>query len=62
MGVDFIEFPKLGIKLNLSPVAFSIPGTNIEVRWYGIIISAAILVALTLALKQSKNLILKKTM
>lgn len=60
MGVDFIEFPKLGIKLNLSPVAFSIPGTNIEVRWYGIIISAAILVALTLALKQSKKFDIKE--
>ena len=25
MGVDFIEFPKLGIRLNISPIAFPYP-------------------------------------
>ncbi|NMA66163.1 MAG: prolipoprotein diacylglyceryl transferase [Clostridiaceae bacterium] len=60
MGVDFIEFPKLGIRLNISPVAFSIPGFNIEVRWYGIIIATAIMVALMLALKQSKKFDIKE--
>lgn len=53
MGVDFIEFPKLGIRLNISPVAFSIGAIN--VHWYGIIIALAIMVALTLATRQSKK-------
>jgi len=60
MGVEFIEFPKLGIKLNISPVAFTIPGTNIEVRWYGIIIASAIMIALLLALRQSKKFGIKE--
>ena len=53
MGVNFIEFPNLGIRLNISPIAFSIG--NITVHWYGIIIAAAIMIALALASKQSKK-------
>ena len=53
MGVYFIEFPKLGIHLNISPVAFSIG--SISVYWYGIIIAGAIMIALSLALKETKK-------
>ncbi|NLU53745.1 MAG: prolipoprotein diacylglyceryl transferase [Clostridiaceae bacterium] len=53
MGVYFIEFPKLGIRLNIGPVAFQIG--QIKVHWYGIIIACAIMVALTLAMRQSKK-------
>lgn len=53
MGAYFIEFPHLGIHLNISPVAFSIG--PLSVRWYGIIIAAAIMVALTLCMKDTKK-------
>lgn len=57
MGVDFIEFPKLGIRLNVSPEAFELgPFLGIgpiSVHWYGIIIATAILVSLILATKQA---------
>lgn len=58
MGVNYIEFPGLGIKLNIDPVAFTL-GT-LRVHWYGIIIAVAILVALTLALKESKKFSIKE--
>lgn len=58
MGADFIEFPKLGIHLDVSPVAF--PIGNIEVRWYGIVIALGIMIALTLALRQSKHFNIKE--
>lgn len=58
MGVDFIEFPKLGIHLNISPVAFQIG--PITVHWYGIIIATAIMVALTLAMRQTKKFGIKE--
>ena len=49
--MHFIEFPNLGIHLNVDPVAFTLgPFT---VRWYGIVISLAIFSALLLALRQS---------
>jgi phosphatidylglycerol:prolipoprotein diacylglycerol transferase len=51
--MDYIEFPKLGIHLKISPDAFRIG--NIQVRWYGIIIAFAIMIALFLATKQSKK-------
>ena len=54
----FIEFPKLGIHLDVNPIAFSL-GT-INVRWYGIIIASAIMIALTLAMKQSKRFGIKE--
>lgn len=53
MGVDFIEFPKLGIRLEVSPIAFELG--PISVHWYGIIIAVAILVALLLATKQAEK-------
>ena len=59
MGVDFIEFPKLGIRLNVSPEAFELgPFLGIgpiSVHWYGIIIATAILVSLILATKQAEK-------
>lgn len=60
----FIEFPKLGIHLNISPIAFEIPQIGnfgpVSVHWYGIIIAAAILIALTLCLKQTKKFGIKE--
>jgi len=60
MGVqDFIEFPKLGIRLEVSPIAFKIPeflGIGpIYVHWYGIIIASAIIICLILATKQAEK-------
>lgn len=57
MGANFIEFPKLGIKLFIEPVAFQLG--NLTVRWYGIIIAAAIMLALSLALRQAKRFRIK---
>ena len=49
--MHFIEFPNLGIHLNIDPIAFTLgPFT---VRWYGIVISLAIFTALLLSLRQS---------
>lgn len=50
---EYIEFPKLGIKINVDPVAFTVG--PFKVRWYGILIALAILVALSLALRQTKK-------
>lgn len=59
MGVEFIEFPKLGIRLEVSPEAFELPeflGIGpISVHWYGIIIAVAILLSLILATKQAQK-------
>lgn len=59
MGVHFIEFPKLGIRLEVGPIAFEIPeflGIGpIRVHWYGIIIATAILIGLLLATKQAER-------
>ncbi|MGI6085122.1 MAG: prolipoprotein diacylglyceryl transferase [Acetivibrionales bacterium] len=54
--MHYIEFPKLGIHLNISPEAIpNLFRTGISIHWYGIIIAAAIMVALTLAMRQSKK-------
>lgn len=60
--MEFIEFPKLGIHLNINPVAFSIPlgDRALTVHWYGIIIATAIMVALTLATRQTKKFGIKE--
>ncbi len=54
---DWIGFPGLGIeKMNINPVLIpNLFGLGINVHWYGIIIAAAIMVALTLGMKQSKK-------
>ena len=55
--MNYIEFPKLGIHLDINPNAVSnLFGTNISIHWYGIIIAVAIMVALWLAMRQSKSL------
>lgn len=53
--IDFeeVQFPGLGIKFNISPVAFRIG--NFEVYWYGILIAAALVICIALALKQAKK-------
>lgn len=59
MGVDFIAFPKLGIRLEVSPEAFELGPVfgigPISVHWYGIVISVAILLCLILATKQAEK-------
>lgn len=59
---DWIGFPGLGIeRMNINPVPFrNIFGTGINVHWYGIIIALAIMVALTLAMRQSKKFGIKE--
>ena len=60
--MEFISFPKLGIHLNINPIAFQIPlGERvIAVHWYGIIIALAIMVALSLATRQTKKFGIKE--
>lgn len=59
--MNYIEFPKLGIHLDINPSAVSnLFGTNINIHWYGIIIAAAIMVALWLAIRQSKKFGIKE--
>lgn len=48
-----VQFPGLGIKFNIDPVAFKIG--NFEVYWYGILIAAALVLCIVLALKQAKK-------
>ena len=54
MNYTEVKFPGLGIDINVSPVAFRIG--NFEVYWYGILIAAAMLLAIFLAVKDSKKL------
>lgn len=49
----FIEFPEIGIRIEVSPVAFTVFGK--EVYFYGIIIAAAFALALILAFKSAKR-------
>lgn len=50
---DVVEFPKLGLEFTLDKVAFSIGGLHIY--WYGIIITAGILIAAAYGLSQTKK-------
>lgn len=50
---DVVEFPRLGLELTLDKVAFSIGGLHIF--WYGIIITAGILIAAVYGLSQTKK-------
>ena len=50
---DVVEFPKLGLEITLDKVAFSIGGLHIY--WYGIIITAGILIAAAYGLSQTKK-------
>lgn len=59
--MHYIEFPKLGIHLDINPSAISnLFGTGISIHWYGIIIATAIMVSLTLAMRQSKKFNIKE--
>ena len=53
INMEEVQFPGLGIKFNIDPVAFRIG--NFEVYWYGILIAAALVVCIALALKQAKK-------
>lgn len=53
MNYTQVEFPGLGINIDISPVAFSIGG--FQIYWYGIIIAAAMLLAIFLGLKDAKK-------
>lgn len=44
---NHISFPGLGINVKVNETAFRIPGTNISVAWYGIIIMLGIIAAFT---------------
>ncbi|MBO4449373.1 MAG: prolipoprotein diacylglyceryl transferase [Clostridiales bacterium] len=48
-----VQFPGLGLKFDIDPVAFRIG--NFEVYWYGILIAAALVICIALALKQAKK-------
>lgn len=48
-----VQFPGLGIKFDVNPVAFKIG--NFEIYWYGILIALALVLCIILALKQAKK-------
>lgn len=48
--LHYIDFPKLGLHFEIDPVAYRIGG--MEIYWYGIIISAAILVGFVVAMRE----------
>ena len=48
-----VQFPGLGLKFDIDPVAFRIG--NFEVYWYGILIAAALVLCIALAIKQAKK-------
>ena len=54
MNLVEVKFPGLGINIDVNPVAFSIG--SLEVYWYGLLIAAAIVLAVILAVKQAKSL------
>jgi phosphatidylglycerol:prolipoprotein diacylglycerol transferase len=51
--MNIVEFPGLGLKLNVNPVAFSI--FSKPIYWYGILIAVGFLLATLLAMKQSEK-------
>jgi len=60
-NMNYIEFPKLGIHLDINPEAVSnLFGTNLSIHWYGIIIATAIMISLWLAMRQSKEFNIKE--
>ena len=48
-----ISFPKLGINLNINPVAFSILGKSIY--WYAVLILTGFLIAVFFCAKSAKK-------
>lgn len=51
--MNIVEFPKMGLKFSLDPVAFTL--FNLPVYWYGVIIATAFLVAVVLALRSCRK-------
>lgn len=51
--MDNISFPKLGISIKLSPIAFSIG--NLDIYWYGIILAIGFTIAYLYVFKNSKR-------
>ena len=49
-----VQFPKLGWEFQINPVAFTIG--NLEIRWYGILITAGFLLAFFYALASCKKM------
>ena len=50
-----ISFPGLGIEGIDPPDGFSIPGTNFEIKFYGVIIAIGVLLAVTYCLRRAKQ-------
>lgn len=55
---QMIEFPKMGINLDINRIAFSMG--NIDIYWYGVIIALGFLLATIYACKRSKDFSLKE--
>lgn len=51
--MDTISFPKLGLEFNISSTAFTV--FNLEIKWYGIMITLGVCLAIWYALKRSKK-------
>ena len=49
-----ITFPGLGIEIDPSQ-GFSIPGTQFEIKWYGVIIAVGVLLAVLYAMRRAKD-------
>ena len=58
--MNYIEFPKLGIHSTCIRMQYLTRLANISIHWYGIIIAVAIMVALWLAMRQSKKFNIKE--
>ena len=50
-----ISFPGLGIEGINPPDGFCIPGTNFEIKFYGVIIAIGVLLAVTYCLRRAKR-------
>lgn len=53
MNYDQISFPGLGFNVNVNPVAFTIG--NVDIYWYGILISMGMVLCVIIAMLQSKK-------
>lgn len=49
-----ITFPGLGIEIDPSQ-GFTIPGTQFEIKWYGVIIAVGVLLAVLYAMRRAKD-------
>ena len=51
---NVIQFPKLGWEFEVDPTAFTIPGTESGISWYGLIITFGLLLAIVLCFSKIK--------